>query len=821
MGKGKEITIGYKYYLGVHFVLCHGPVDALYQITVDDRTAWAGTSTGGVVTVNSPKLFGGEKKEGGIAGTLDFMTGSWTQPQNSYLNRKLGTTITAAYVPPTDGTSIAYLGLTTVTTTVTGGVKTVVTIDEGGVNTTEVTSLTGEITTTVTTPLPGGGTDVDVTVTPAPVEDIESTVPAYRGVASVVLNQMYMGTNPYLKKWAFMVQRINTKSDGSAQWYLAKAAIGLDMNPAHIIRECLTDTHWGMGYLSSDIDETTFIAAADALYTEGFGLSILWQKESTIEDFIKDVLRHIDAALYVDKATGKFMLRLIRADYTISTLPALDEDTIVRIEDYACSTFTELVNSVTVNFWDRTATKNSSLTVDDIALVQLQGAVVARTQEYGGITSGTLAAKVAARDLRALSTPIVRCTVYANRNAASLVPGQAVKLTWPDYGIDQLVMRIGAIEFGTATDNTIKLALLQDVFSLGAATYAAPAQTAWVPVINDPQPAANRTTIEAPYYTLVKAYGESDINSKIASLPAVGHVLTAAARPTRDSIGANVYVDAGAGYKEEVALDFSPYGVCSAVVTPMATTIPLSTSSDFYVDTLAAGDYALLGPEIVKINSYSASSVSVSRGCLDTVPAQHAAGTKLFAISRMRGLGSTEHLLSETINVKICPATGKGELAIGSAPSSSLTFAQRAYKAYPPGQWKVCDVYFPNRITDLPLTTTWAHRNRLQQTSDTIYDFTYGNIGPEAGTTYSLRLYNNDTSALLHTVDGVTGTSYSGFPALTGTLNLRMELWSVRDILPSLQKHSHVFYYENIARLTLEDSSGRFTTEDDILIVTE
>jgi len=41
-------TIGYRYGLGMHLALCHGPVDAIREILVDRRTAWAVTTGGGV-----------------------------------------------------------------------------------------------------------------------------------------------------------------------------------------------------------------------------------------------------------------------------------------------------------------------------------------------------------------------------------------------------------------------------------------------------------------------------------------------------------------------------------------------------------------------------------------------------------------------------------------------------------------------------------------------------------------------------------------------------------------------------------------------------
>jgi len=104
VGKGKKVTVGYKYYLGEHQVLCHGPVDVVTQARVDDRIAWQGESTGGSITIDAPELFGGEKREGGVSGTVDIEMGEATQDKNSYLVSKL-----AADVPAYRGVLAAVL----------------------------------------------------------------------------------------------------------------------------------------------------------------------------------------------------------------------------------------------------------------------------------------------------------------------------------------------------------------------------------------------------------------------------------------------------------------------------------------------------------------------------------------------------------------------------------------------------------------------------------------------------------------------------------------------------------------------------------------
>lgn len=99
MGK-KAQTIGYKYFLGAHMIVClspeHDPVEAVTAIEVGERVAWAGNVTESQqVYVNAPNLFGGEKKEGGVQGPVDFMFGEPDQGVNDYLVSHLGTPMPA------------------------------------------------------------------------------------------------------------------------------------------------------------------------------------------------------------------------------------------------------------------------------------------------------------------------------------------------------------------------------------------------------------------------------------------------------------------------------------------------------------------------------------------------------------------------------------------------------------------------------------------------------------------------------------------------------------------------------------------------------
>lgn len=680
MGSSKKQTVGYKYYLGMHMIMCHGPVDKVTQVKVDNKVAWSGNSTGGSIYVNSPNLFGGEEREGGVQGTVDIEMGRTDQGRNTYLQSQLGTAI-----------------------------------------------------------------------------------PAFRRVLGLVLRQCYLGNNPYLKRWVIRATRIHVRQDGLAQWYDAKAEIGGDMNPAHIVREVLTDPDWGMGYNESDVDDTSFASAADTLYSEGMGMSLLWDKQQQLSDFLATVLRHVDGSLYVDRTTGKFVLKLARGGYDLSTLPVLDEQSIDRVTDFKRSTVAELTNQVSVTYWDKTTGKNNSVTVQDIALTAQQGATVGTTVQYPGFTKGAIASRVASRDLKALSTPLASATLYVNRKAATFNIGDVFKFSWEEYGVSQLVMRVTNIELGELTNNMVKVSAIEDVFALGSAIYAPPPPSEWENPFGAPTAMAHRVLTESPYYLLARGLGDSQA---AALEPTATYVLVGGAKPGGGAISAQVYIDEGAGYVQQGVVNFAPTAVLQATYGPGDTVLSIAGGAD--LDLVEPGDIGTFGVgasnarEWFQVVSVSDTVLTVKRGMLDTVPLPSlASGTRVLFYGEGDYLTDVpvEYALGEAVSARMLPTTGQGTLDLASAPTDTLTMVARQSKPYPPGQLRLNGASYPVSISG-PLVVTWAHRDRLQQTAQALIDQGAASVGPEAGTTYTLRLYGNG-DVLRRTVTGLTGTSYS------------------------------------------------------------
>ena len=95
MGKGGSQTVGFKYYLGSHLVVCQSPIDDVLAIKFQDKIAWEGVASDTAININKPNLFGGEGKEGGVSGTVDVALGGSTQVPNTYLQTVLDVAIPA------------------------------------------------------------------------------------------------------------------------------------------------------------------------------------------------------------------------------------------------------------------------------------------------------------------------------------------------------------------------------------------------------------------------------------------------------------------------------------------------------------------------------------------------------------------------------------------------------------------------------------------------------------------------------------------------------------------------------------------------------
>lgn len=622
-------------------------------------------------------------------------------------------------------------------------------------------------------------------------ERLGADIPTFRGVVSLILRRVWVAAmNPYIKPWSVRAKRV------PRQWYAAKAEISGDANPAHIVRECLTNGEWGMGYPTSDIDDASFMAAADTLHAEGFGLSLLWNKEETIEDFILSVLRHVDGLLYVHPRTGLFTLKLARADYTLSSLPTFDPGNILRIEEFTRPSWGEITNQVTVVYRDGATDKDGSVTVQDIAAVQLNGGVVATTVNYPGISRAELANRVAMRELKQLSSSLAKCTFVANRQASGLNIGDVVKLSWPPYGIDQMVMRVARITYGELANGAVRVECVQDIFGLPQSVYSAPPPSGWTEPTSLPAPCPHQTLFEVPYWSVVKDFtGESQsLLGDIDDLD--GLVAACGSRPSSDAFGFKALARVSGSFTEKGFGIFTPTAVLTAMLPQSAAQVSVGLTSGIDLEEVTAGGLTVIDGEWLKVVSLNLATqtVTLERGMLDTVPASHPAGSRIWFVDGFRHYLTPEYVAGETVRVKLLTRTARGTLPEAAATEMSLPLNKRFIRPYCPGNAQVNGKRYPTVVAG-EINVSWATRNRQSQTAYLVLQ-TEGAITPEAGQTVTVRFYNENGS-LRRTVSGITGngTTWPLAQELAdsglGRVNahVKVEIEASRDGHVSWQKH--------------------------------
>ena len=621
--------------------------------------------------------------------------------------------------------------------------------------------------------------------------------PAFRGVTTLFYDGLISAMSQYPKPWKIRARRGVKGWDGTV-WYPEKCVVDLAggaikaMNPAHILMECLTNRDWGRGWGTERLDLASYQAAADQLYSEGFGMCLRWTRQDSLEQFIQVVLDHFGGAQYISRTTGLSTLVLIRGGYDPESLPLFDYKTgLLSIEEETVATGATAPNEIIVTYRDPVTNNDKQLRAKNLGAIQAAGVVFSQSVDYPGIPTRDLAARVAERDLRA-NLQIKRYKLRFDRRGYKISPAGLFRISAIDLGIENLVLRAGRVETGSVTDGAITITALEDVYGLPDAVYSEEQTSTWQPPDREPLAALDQRLTELSYRDLCQRLSPGDRNALSAE---AGLLCALAVRPNGmaedyllvSRVGAAAYQERGDG-------DWVPTGLLQVDLDRAATAITLIGGVD--LDLVEEGMAALIDTEIVRVESINATTgaVTIARGCADTIPAEHIAGTRIWIYENFAGGDVTSFSDGVEVFGKFVTRTSADTLDENLASASSVTMDQRQARPYPPGSVLLNNVMWPSSITGA-LTISWAHRDRLAQEA-TLVPWIDNSIGPEAGVTYTLRLYD-ETNTLVRTETGLIGVSYtwadeiadSGLGRLNNTV--RVELWSVRDGLDSWQVYDH------------------------------
>lgn len=680
-GGSKKQTVGYTYYWDIQAGLGRGPVDEIVAISADKKTVFAGTpgqiSESTSVYIDKPNLFGGTDTggEGGIRGTLEVMMGEPDQTPTERL-RKL---------------------------------------------------LTG-------------------------------LVPGFRGLVTTLFSGMVSSYAASPKPWSYRVRRGLKGWDGEV-WYPEKAFIMLSnpegqlddeanltpeqidnlrtiyaYNAAHILVECATNRDWGRGLSLDDLNLDSYRKAADTLHREGFGLCLRYNRQTSLDNFVQQILDHIGAAQYGDLNTGKLVLRLLRDDYHVDELPLFTYDNgIIAVQDDDSTSSDAAPNELVITYHDPVTHTDGEVRAQNLGAIQSVGLISSST-EYMGIPTHELAARAAQRDLEVSASGLTRLILEFDRRGGVLAPASVFRVHLPDRNIDNMVLRVGSIE--ERENGSLKIKAVQDVFGLPATSYSSGGQgSTWVPPDGAAQPITDSHAFEVPYALLARQLSAADLDYLHA---ASSYLSVMATKPNNMAISYLLQTQSdGMEWQTVSEPDWTPSGILRQAVNALDTQLLIEST---VVPTV--GSPAWLGDELIRIDTVDEGNKTliVGRGCGDTLPVHHNGGTVLRFLSEGIEGSTQEYLENESLNWRLLTKTTTEALKPEFAQVSSLTFAGRQSRPYLPGRIAINDQRYPVIVAKADeYAMTWAHRDRLLQV-DRLIDSLMDDIGPEPGTQYHLTL---------------------------------------------------------------------------------
>ncbi len=942
-GPKSRTTIGFKYFLGVHFVVCLGPVDSLNRIRIDKRIAFVGSSRDGLIEICKKNLFGATKREGGVTGECSVMTGLPDQGANDYLLAQTGTpqpayrgvlsvvlrqvyignapslrpwefrvrriesvdpgynggeqwlpeiaqlfqrTVTATgeqqeiFIAIDSSTSMAGTRITNAKAAIVGLLNSLRSeLAASQLATIRIVSWAGSLLDDIqVNDATSAGYDSliafvngitlagDTNFAPPyedaaeffaagdickirrmlfvtdgePTSDIAPAIASYESFenVSVIGISIDINVTSELAQVTDSAFRVNGGDPIALENALISAFAEYDMNPAHILREVLLSPDTGGSGLDADAGDT-WEDVAQVLYDEGFGLSIIWRGGSDRGDFKREIERHIDARAYIDRRTGKWEIKLIRDDYDSETLPVFDTSNVVSWSNINFPEPNTLLNQLAVVWNDPEKDESTSLTISNPARIRMNGSrVIQEKIEYMGIQRSDLAGRVAARDLAARSAPLITGEFVTKYLPTDLNLGSPIVINNPRLGINNRIVRINEIEDGNIRDNATLVRFIEDRFGLSednALEIEVPTTTLLFPV-----PTSPRMVEEAPRYTLIDRFGEANLAEVELADPEVGFVIAAGASPSEISTDTILQIDSGTGYEEIESMAFVPGATTLGAMTARADHVKVVVQSRDDLLEVAAGSLAWLDGEQVIVDLVEAGdasiiteywypsiaatltvfTVTVRRGCLDTVPRLHAGGSSMVFYADDGIAEDTSRTDGDSIGVKMQTVTTRGVLSLVVAPEDTVLFASRALRPYPAGQFKVNGSYAEDQILEA-VDLTWVDRNRLTDTGSPPISHDDADVVSEAGVSYQVTgeafgsggasistfIDTNVGSALLYSWDGLAPS----LPA--GAASVRFAVTSLRAGYESWQAPAISILVGPGAR-SVEDADEDRVTED-------
>lgn len=777
--KHVNITLGYKYHIGMWLSLCLGAPTSVKKVFWGDSTAWEGdfalnSESAGEVslfptapankTLDVHYIFSsreGQEVPDGLAGKFMFLSSPTADSAAGtplYLSQQVGASILPTY-PGT--THCVFLGPTS------------------------------------NEPV------FDENLTPEERQQLESAYQAFHmpangnnslfagqfaGLSSKVQSSGFVGSSPQIPPLRFVLKRLpnvlSTMNEalsavggkGSGVYPFADAQSSLttfiannsdiddDANGAFIIWEVLTSALNGFGIdlRPQALHLDSFLMAAEVLKNEGLGVSFVWDTTRSVNELIDDILTQINANIFIDERTGRLRLSLVRAEDPV--VATFNDSNIVSFDSFSRINTNFAANEIQVSFSDKAlGYEERTLTAQNLALIRQVGTTVAQEVSFIGVSNGALASFLATREIRKFSSPLANVSFTAFLPWGTVLkPGQAISVT---HGELQQTLRCRVVSARFAdyeNRNRVQIEAVEDVFRNGNTVYDTIVSVPPSPGSNSilPLSVTNPTLTFAPYaLTPMDGYDYAFYYAEPADGQTTAYQL--AGQDNQTSWSVNIlpaYVDE----RDSPAIAGTTTTALSSVTGGSTVTFALTNDMKSVFQRLALSQVetlAIIGDELMTFTGYSLTGNNVQltglkRGVFDTAAGFWPVGTKLTLLpgftvypqrlrTRKNEAGNTlDGLTSVAVRADSRGAGGVlytiDAFASTAVLNASSSGTSRAVAPLSPGNIREGATYGSSSLNETApnigrgdVTINWTNRNRLESVTRSWFSNTDSN---EAGT---------------------------------------------------------------------------------------
>lgn len=532
-------------------------------------------------------------------------------------------------------------------------------------------------------------------------------VPILKDLAHIVFEKNYIGNSRNPRTMVYEVSQYPVPSWGTD----LEAKIGDDYNPVYALYYMLTNKTIGAGEDVNLIDIDSFKAAAAKVKAEEIGISLEVSNQIVFSDFQKTIEDIISGILSVDYNTGLYVIKLNRDDYDINTIPVLNESEISRLM-WNKPTTNSLMTEMKVSFLNRENNYTKDLAIfSDLGVRYNKQAAKTTTLSFPWIKNASTASRIAGRELKSLSYPLITGNCIVSSKFIDLKRGDVVKIEYAPDNLD-VPVRILSIDYGLLEENKVKIDFAEDFFGRFDASFAPPEPTKYTPSSQEALP-ADSYYVEAPFYLNKEQYG--------------ANFIILAEQPNESNAEYELFTDINGPYESNDVSNFSPTAELNTSIGLTDNSIIVKngllieevknhTSSEnrtgsnlFVIDDGTKQEWMAFESIVDNLDgTYTLNNVK--RGIFHSKVKEFNVYSKILFIT----YGNTyiSSLISGSVNYKVITKTLQDTLTINEAPTVNAVEQGVNMKNYPVIDLNINGSYFPASAPIAGFDITWSFQNR-------------------------------------------------------------------------------------------------------------